>query len=101
MPGTGIDVQKAYNKTAVHADEARRVMRAYPLTTFLVMAVAVIISSQPSTHAPESTAPTAPSKNAFAHSKEDWQEQHRYDATYLTASQCAAFSSPSRRSSLG
>eukprot|EP00965_Chrysotila_dentata_P123823 4092697-Pleurochrysis_carterae.AAC.1 len=26
-------------------------MRAYPLTTYLVMAVAVIIPSQPSTHA--------------------------------------------------
>eukprot|EP00965_Chrysotila_dentata_P099151 3278426-Pleurochrysis_carterae.AAC.1 len=51
MPGIGIDVQKAYNKTAIYADEARRVMRAYPLTTYLVMAMAVIISSQPSTHA--------------------------------------------------
>eukprot|EP00965_Chrysotila_dentata_P008464 275706-Pleurochrysis_carterae.AAC.1 len=33
MPGTGINVHKAYNKTAIYADEARRVMRAYPLTT--------------------------------------------------------------------
>eukprot|EP00965_Chrysotila_dentata_P135928 4493313-Pleurochrysis_carterae.AAC.1 len=51
MPGTSIEIQKAYNKTAIYADEARRVMRAYPLTTYLVMAMAVIISSQPSTHA--------------------------------------------------
>eukprot|EP00965_Chrysotila_dentata_P158572 5237936-Pleurochrysis_carterae.AAC.1 len=32
------------------ADEARRIMRAYPLTTYLVMAMVVIVSSQPSTH---------------------------------------------------
>eukprot|EP00965_Chrysotila_dentata_P109673 3624495-Pleurochrysis_carterae.AAC.1 len=51
MPGTGIEIQKAYNKTAIYADEARRVMRAYPLTTYLVMAMALIISLQPSTHA--------------------------------------------------
>eukprot|EP00965_Chrysotila_dentata_P033838 1126473-Pleurochrysis_carterae.AAC.1 len=29
-----------YNKTAIYADEARRVMKAYPRTSYLVMAVA-------------------------------------------------------------
>eukprot|EP00965_Chrysotila_dentata_P124252 4107504-Pleurochrysis_carterae.AAC.1 len=47
MPGTGIDFQKAYNKTAICADEARQVIRAFSLITYLVMALAVIVSSQP------------------------------------------------------
>eukprot|EP00965_Chrysotila_dentata_P088978 2937435-Pleurochrysis_carterae.AAC.2 len=51
MPRTGIEIQKVYNKTMDCADEARRIMRVYPLTTYLVTALVVIISSQPSTHA--------------------------------------------------
>eukprot|EP00965_Chrysotila_dentata_P031862 1062448-Pleurochrysis_carterae.AAC.1 len=51
MPSTGIDIQEIYTKTSAHADEARRFMRAYPLTTYLAMALVVIVSSQPSTHA--------------------------------------------------
>eukprot|EP00965_Chrysotila_dentata_P183484 6058838-Pleurochrysis_carterae.AAC.1 len=39
MPKTGIEIQKAYNMTTDCADEARRIMRAYPLTTYLVMAM--------------------------------------------------------------
>eukprot|EP00965_Chrysotila_dentata_P018949 631808-Pleurochrysis_carterae.AAC.1 len=40
-----------YRKSTKHAHEARQVMRAYLLSTHFVMAVVVITSSQPSTHA--------------------------------------------------
>eukprot|EP00965_Chrysotila_dentata_P000369 12659-Pleurochrysis_carterae.AAC.1 len=52
MPGIGFDTMELYKKSAGYADEARQaVKRAYPLTTYLVMAVVVTTSSQPSTHA--------------------------------------------------
>eukprot|EP00965_Chrysotila_dentata_P110427 3648513-Pleurochrysis_carterae.AAC.1 len=51
MPGIGFDTLEFCKKSAGYADEARQVMRAYPLTTYLVMAVVVITSSQPSIHA--------------------------------------------------
>eukprot|EP00965_Chrysotila_dentata_P136270 4506101-Pleurochrysis_carterae.AAC.2 len=52
MPGIGFDALELYEISTGYANEALQVMmRAYPLTTYLVMAVAVITSSQPSTYA--------------------------------------------------
>eukprot|EP00965_Chrysotila_dentata_P019338 643403-Pleurochrysis_carterae.AAC.1 len=38
-PGIGFHTMELYRKSADYAGEARQVMRAYPLTTYFVMAV--------------------------------------------------------------
>eukprot|EP00965_Chrysotila_dentata_P022594 748069-Pleurochrysis_carterae.AAC.2 len=40
-----------YTMPSASIDEGRRIVKDYPIITYLVMAVIVITSSQPSTHA--------------------------------------------------
>eukprot|EP00965_Chrysotila_dentata_P112837 3728597-Pleurochrysis_carterae.AAC.1 len=59
-----------YKKATEHADEARQVMRAYPLSTYLAMAVVVIIRRHNHSPTRSSTIHTALHATAFKPSDE-------------------------------